>query len=180
MHTIHTPQSFASHTLHLVEFAPDSLHEHDLLWLPHYAQLAACGRKRQAEHLAGRIAAVHALREYGSKAVPGIGERRQPLWPPCLFGSISHSASTALAVVSPHPIGLDIDAIFTPHSAAELADSIIDHHEQQVLQGCPVPFPLALTWRSPPKRAYIKRSVRKLADCRALPAPKSSPSPPRT
>lgn len=114
MHTTHIPLSFASHTLHLVEFAPDSLHEHDLLWLPHYAQLAACGRKRQAEHLAGRIAAVHALREYGSKAVPGIGERRQPLWPPGLFGSISHSASTALAVVSPRPIGLDIDAILHP------------------------------------------------------------------
>ncbi|RFU92777.1 MULTISPECIES: enterobactin synthase subunit EntD [Citrobacter] len=156
MHTTHIPLSFASHTLHLVEFAPDSLHEHDLLWLPHYAQLAACGRKRQAEHLAGRIAAVHALREYSSKAVPAIGERRQPLWPPGLFGSISHSASTALAVVSPRPIGLDIDAIFTPDTAAELADSIIDHHEQQVLQGCPVPFPLALTLAFSAKESVYK------------------------
>lgn len=156
MHTIHIPLPFASHTLHIVEFAPDSLHEHDLLWLPHYAQLTVSGRKRQAEHLAGRIAAVHALHEYGSKKVPGIGERRQPLWPQGLFGSISHSASTALAVVGTQPIGLDIDAIFTPHTAAELADSIIDNHERQVLQGCPVPFPLALTTAFSAKESVYK------------------------
>ena len=156
MHTTHIPLSFASHTLHIVEFDPDCFHAHDLLWLPHYAQLATSGRKRQAEHLAGRIAAVHALREYSHKAVPGIGERRQPLWPEGLFGSISHSASTALAVVSPHPIGLDIAAIFTPHTAAELADSIIDRHERQVLQGCPVPFPLALTLAFSAKESVYK------------------------
>ena len=156
MHTIHTPQSFASHTLHLVEFAPDSLHEHDLLWLPHYAQLAACGRKRQAEHLAGRIAAVHALREFGHKTVPGIGVQRQPLWPQDLFGSISHSATTALAVVSTHPIGLDIEAIFTPQTAVDLTGGIIDNCEQRLLQFSLVPFPLALTLAFSAKESVYK------------------------
>lgn len=145
MHTTHIPLPFADHTLHIVEFDPDTFHEHDLLWLPHHIQLHFSGRKRKAEHLAGRIAAVHALREFGHKTVPGIGVQRQPLWPQDLFGSISHSATTALAVVSTHPIGLDIEAIFTPQTAVELADSIIDNHEHQILQHTCLPFPLALT-----------------------------------
>lgn len=145
MHTTHIPLPFADHMLHIVEFAPDTFHEHDLLWLPHHTQLHSSGRKRKAEHLAGRIAAVHALREFGHKSVPGIGVQRQPLWPQDLFGSISHSATTALAVVSTHPIGLDIEAIFTPQTAVELADSIIDNHEHQILQHTCLPFPLALT-----------------------------------
>ncbi|QMD07542.1 enterobactin synthase subunit EntD [Citrobacter sp. RHB36-C18] len=145
MHTTHIQLPFADHTLHIVEFDPDTFHEHDLLWLPHHTQLHFSGRKRKAEHLAGRIAAIHALREFGHKTVPGIGVQRQPLWPQDLFGSISHSATTALAVVSTHPIGLDIEAIFTPQTAVELADSIIDNHEHQILQHTCLPFPLALT-----------------------------------
>ena len=124
MHTTHTPLTFADHTLHIVEFDPDTFQEHDLFWLPHHTQLQSCGRKRKAEHLAGRIAAVHALREYGIKTVPGIGGQRQPLWPQKLFGSISHSTSTALAVVSTHPVGLDIEAIFMPQTAVELAERL--------------------------------------------------------
>lgn len=137
MHTTHTPLTFADHTLHIVEFDPASFHEQDLLWLPHHAQFLSSGRKRKAEHLAGRIAAVHALREYGIKTVPGIGRQRQPLWPQNLFGSISHSASTALAVVSRQPVGIDIEAIFTPQTAAELASSIVTHAEKELLaNGC--------------------------------------------
>ena len=145
MHTTHTTLTFADHTLHIVEFDPDTFQEHDLFWLPHHTQLQSCGRKRKAEHLAGRIAAVHALREYGIKTVPGIGGQRQPLWPQKLFGSISHSTSTALAVVSTHPVGLDIEAIFTPQTAVELTGGIIDNSEQRILQLSPLPFPLALT-----------------------------------
>ncbi len=156
MHTTHTPLTFADHTLHIVEFDPDSFHEHDLLWLPHHTQLQPSGRKRKAEHLAGRIAAVHALREYGIKAVPGIGGQRQPLWPQTLFGSISHSASTALAVVSTHPVGLDIEAIFTPQTAVELTDGIIDNRERSILHHAGLPFPLALTLAFSAKESLYK------------------------
>lgn len=156
MRTTHTSLPFADHTLHVVEFDPGSFHEHDLLWLPHHAQLACCGRKRKAEHLAGRIAAVHALREQGHKAVPGIGPQRQPLWPAGLSGSISHCTSTALAVVSAHPVGLDIEAIFTPQIADELADSIIDSAEQQVLRDAPLPFSCALTLAFSAKESIYK------------------------
>ena len=156
MHTTHTPLTFADHTLHMVEFDPDSFHEHDLLWLPHHSQLQSCGRKRKAEHLAGRIAAVHALREFGLKTVPGIGTQRQPVWPQGLFGSISHSASTALAVVSRQPVGIDIEAIFTPQTATELASSIVTHAEKELLANSGLSIEQALTLAFSAKESAFK------------------------
>ncbi|WOI97351.1 enterobactin synthase subunit EntD [Citrobacter koseri] len=156
MRTTYTALSFSRHKLHLIGFDIDSFHEHDLLWLPHHAQLLPAGRKRQAEHLAGRLAAFHALTEYGHKTVPAIGDKRQPLWPEGLFGSISHSAATALAVVSLTPVGVDIEAIFTPQTAAELTSSIVDNDEQRVLQRSSLPFPLALTLAFSAKESVYK------------------------
>ena len=124
MKTTHTALPFAGHTLHFVEFDPASFREQDLLWLPHYAQLQHAGRKRKTEHLAGRIAAVYALREYGYKCVPAIGELRQPVWPAEVYGSISHCGATALAVVSRQPIGIDIEEIFSVQTARELTNNI--------------------------------------------------------
>lgn len=156
MHTTHTPLTFADHTLHIVGFDPDSFHEHDLLWLPHHAQLLSSGRKRKAEHLAGRIAAVHALREFGLKTVPGIGTQRQPVWPQGLFGSISHSASTALAVVSRQPVGIDIETIFTPQTATELASSIVTHAEKELLANSGLSIEQALTLAFSAKESAFK------------------------
>lgn len=143
MKTTHTSLPFAGHTLHFVEFDPVSFHEQDLLWLPHYAQLQHTGRKRKAEHLAGRIAAVYALREYGYKCVPAIGELRQPVWPAEVYGSISHCGTTALAVVSRQPIGIDIEEIFSAQTARELTDNIITPAEHERLIDCG----LAFLWR---------------------------------
>lgn len=88
--------------------------------------------------------------------MPGIGGQRQPLWPQKLFGSISHSTSTALAVVSTHPVGLDIEAIFTPQTAVDLTGGIIDNCEQRLLQFSLVPFPLALTLAFSAKESVYK------------------------
>ena len=73
-----------------------------------------------------------------------------------LFGSISHSTSTALAVVSTHPVGLDIEAIFTPQTAVDLTGGIIDNREQRLLQFSLVPFPLALTLAFSAKESVYK------------------------
>ncbi|MBQ0203115.1 enterobactin synthase subunit EntD [Citrobacter portucalensis] len=156
MRTTHTSLPFADHALHFVEFDPASCHDHDLLWLPHHSQLQSCGRKRKAEHLAGRIAAVHALREFGLKTVPGIGTQRQPVWPQGLFGSISHSASTALAVVSRQPVGIDIEAIFTPQTATELASSIVTHAEKELLANSGLSIEQALTLAFSAKESAFK------------------------
>jgi 4'-phosphopantetheinyl transferase EntD len=69
MHTVHSTLTLDSHPVHLITFDPATFAERDLLWLPHHDRLAHAGRKRKSEHLAGRIAAVHALREYGHQAV---------------------------------------------------------------------------------------------------------------
>ncbi|MGC0103693.1 enterobactin synthase subunit EntD, partial [Enterobacter asburiae] len=61
MHTTHTTFILAGHPVHHVTFDPNTFTDADLLWLPHHAELSNAGRKRKAEHLAGRIAAAHAL-----------------------------------------------------------------------------------------------------------------------
>ncbi|HCD7252532.1 TPA: enterobactin synthase subunit EntD [Citrobacter farmeri] len=162
MQTTHSLLTLAHHTLHCVTFEPNTFHEHDLLWLPHHAQLAHAGRKRKAEHLGGRIAAVHALREWGHKNVPGMGEQRQPLWPEGLFGSISHCATTALAVVSHQPIGVDREEIFTPQTAAELADSIVSETEKARLAGSGLAFEQALTLAFSAKESAFKATHERL------------------
>ncbi|QML61270.1 enterobactin synthase subunit EntD [Escherichia coli] len=160
MKTTHTALPFAGHTLHFIEFDPASFREQDLLWLPHYAQLQHAGRKRKAEHLAGRIAAVYALRECGYKCVPVIGELRQPVWPTGLYGSISHCGATALAVVSRQPIGIDIEEIFSAQTAKELTDNIITPEEHERLADCGLAFSLALTLAFSAKESAFKASVR--------------------
>ena len=158
MKTTHTSLPFAGHTLHFVEFDPASFHEQDLLWLPHYAQLQHAGRKRKAEHLAGRIAAVHALREFGFKYAPPVGERRQPLWPAGLYGSISHCQATALAVVSHQPTGIDIEEIFSAQAAEELKDSIMTPAEYELLVVSNLPFSVVLTLAFSAKESAFKAS----------------------
>ncbi len=86
----------AGYTIQQIDFDPATFQPEDLFWLPYHASLTGWGRKRQAEHLAGRIAAAYALREVGEKRLPAIGDQRQPLWPTPWFGSISHCGQRAL------------------------------------------------------------------------------------
>lgn len=144
------------HTLQRIDFDPDSFTPGDLLWLPHHAELARSGKKRQTEHLAGRIAAVHALRAFGEKSVPGIGKNRQPIWPEGLYGSISHCGNTAIAIVAHTPVGIDIEAVFSPQLADELASHIASEEELAVLRHSTLPFPLALTLAFSAKESLYK------------------------
>jgi 4'-phosphopantetheinyl transferase EntD len=61
-----------------VDFDPATFQPEDLLWLP-ITRLSGCARKRQTEHLAGRIAGLRAA-EVGEKE-PAIGDQRQPCGP---------------------------------------------------------------------------------------------------
>lgn len=152
----HSIIQLAGHSLQRVDFDPATFQPADLLWLPHHARLADCARKRQTEHLAGRIAAVYALREVGEKCVPAIGDRRQPLWPAPWYGSISHCEHSALAVVSDQPVGIDIERILSPSLAAELESSIINTAEKKVLEASGLPPELALTLAFSAKESGFK------------------------
>ena len=158
MHIHHATLPLAGYTLQQIDFDPATFQPEDLFWLPYHASLSGWGRKRQAEHLAGRIAAVYALREVGEKRLPAIGDRRQPLWPTPWFGSISHCGLRALAVIADRPVGVDIERRFTPQLAAELESSIISPAEKTALLRSGLPYPLALTLAFSAKESAFKAS----------------------
>ena len=156
MKTEHSPLSLDGHTLHQIEFDPATYTDADLLWLPHHAQLLPAGKKRKAEHLAGRLAALYALQQHGLRYIPAIGDNRQPLWPNGWYGSISHSGTTALAVVSREPVGVDLETVFSAEVCDEITDSIISPEEHALLKNSGLPFPLALTLAFSAKESVYK------------------------
>lgn len=159
MHTTYTPLLLAGQTLHCINFDASTFNEADLLWLPHFQQLADAGRKRKADHLAGRIAAFHALQALNLRALPGIGRSGEPLWPSGVVGSISHSGSQAIAVVMSSEkgiIGVDCEAIIDEREAIEIQDGVIDADEARLLTGCGLPFALAFTLTFSAKESLFK------------------------
>lgn len=156
MHTTHSTFILAGHTVHRVTFDPTTFTDADLLWLPHHAELSSAGRKRKAEHLAGRIAAAHALPDY---TVPGIGPSGEPLWPEGVSGSITHSGAQAMAVVVRHQdalVGIDCEAILPDREARDIQDGIVDAQEAMCLTRSGYPFALALTLAFSAKESLFK------------------------
>lgn len=159
MRTLHTTFSLARQTIHQIAFEPATFTDTDLLWLPHHQHLAHTAHKRKAEHLAGRIAAVHALQQFGVSAIPGIGINGEPLWQTGVVGSITHTAACALAVVSNHTqqlLGIDCEQILDALEAQEIKDGIIDHEEETLLRHTSLPFALALTLTFSAKESLFK------------------------
>ncbi|MEB6380410.1 enterobactin synthase subunit EntD [Leclercia adecarboxylata] len=143
MQTIHSTFLLAGETVHRVTFDPATFSDADLLWLPHHHQLADAGRKRKADHLAGRIAAFHALNR---QAIPAIGSSGEPLWPAGVRGSLSHSGTLAVAICRDRGlIGIDCEAIIAENEAREIQGGVIDSQEARVLADCGLPFALAFT-----------------------------------
>lgn len=150
-----------------VDFVAGTFEQGDLLWLPHASRFANAVNKRCAEHLAGRIAAVEALRLNGvDDYVPGIGPHQAPCWPPGFTGSITHTDSIALATVIPasHTIhsgtGLDCEMILNADNAQNIAEGVINSAEREYLQTCDLPFPLALTLAFSAKESLFKAIYR--------------------
>lgn len=101
--------------------------------------------KRQSEFLAGRFCAAQALRAAGSPETVGIKDRA-PVWPVGCVGSISHSDSRVLAVVSRvHTgLGVDIEPIMAATQAQEIKDLILTQAEA-ALRPADLKFPEFLT-----------------------------------
>ncbi|ALB71495.1 4'-phosphopantetheinyl transferase [Cronobacter muytjensii ATCC 51329] len=159
MQTTLTPFNVAGHAVWRVDFSPQTLQPADLLWLPHHASLKSAVVRRQAEHLAGRMAAVAALRDAGAKpGVPGIGAHREPRWPAGFTGSITHTGNRAWATViaTPGSIGLDVETVMASPTAEELASGIIDAQERTLLERTPLPFASALTLVFSAKESLFK------------------------
>ncbi|MGS2874099.1 enterobactin synthase subunit EntD [Enterobacter huaxiensis] len=156
MQVTHSTFFLADLTVHHVTFDPSTFTDADLLWLPHHAELSNAGRKRKAEHLAGRIAAAYALNE---RIIPGIGNSGEPLWPEGISGSITHSGTQAMAVVVRHPdtlLGIDCEAILPDPDARDIKDGIVDAQEAICLTRSGYPFALALTLAFSAKESLFK------------------------
>jgi 4'-phosphopantetheinyl transferase EntD len=78
--------------------------------------MARCAEKRIQDFAAGRACAHRALRELGIRDFSLLaGEHREPLWPPGIVGSITHTRGYAAAVVARQrdlkSVGLDCEGI---------------------------------------------------------------------
>ncbi|HYJ10271.1 MAG TPA: hypothetical protein VEX18_14710, partial [Polyangiaceae bacterium] len=71
--------------------------------------------KRRAEFLAGRLAAVQALRALGVVEAPGRRDDGSPSWPAPAVGSISHGAGRALCIAGKRSefssLGIDAERV---------------------------------------------------------------------
>lgn len=162
MKTALSTQQLHHRTLFCLRFEPDSFTPQDLLWLPHHQQLIRAVISRKAEHLAGRIAAVHALREAGGPATPpGTGPHREPLWPQGFTGSITHAGRLAIAVAKPtgnafSSLGIDYQPLLTDNDAHKLTDGVLFGDERATISAAPVPFNLALSLAFSAKESLFK------------------------
>jgi len=107
--------------------------------------------KRQAEFLAGRYAALHALKLLGldTQLHVGIGPNREPLWPTGIVGSISHNNNRAICIVGKRQhvsiLGIDIEDTLSPCMADEIRGEIYNFNELDIFSDSMIPEPLATT-----------------------------------
>ncbi|MCS5949699.1 enterobactin synthase subunit EntD [Klebsiella pneumoniae subsp. pneumoniae] len=146
----------AGYTIQQIDFDPATFQPEDLFWLPYHASLTGWGRKRQAEHLAGRIAAAYALREVGRNGFPPSATSASRCGPRPGFGSISHCGQRALAVIADRPVGVDIERRFTPTAGRGAGEQHYQPGGKTALLHSGLPFPLALTLAFSAKESGFK------------------------
>ena len=88
--------------------------------------------------MAGRYLAKLALEQLGSKnRVVSIGTNRQPIWPPAVIGSISHSGNYATAIATADAriagLGVDVENKIDRELSKEIEKQILDLTEIQLL-----------------------------------------------
>lgn len=93
--------------------------------------------ERKREFVLGRLCASEALRRFGIANSPvGVGENREPLWPPGFVGSITHCDGLCAAAVarSDNYFSLGIDAEPVGDLPFEIRDLILTPKERKYLQ----------------------------------------------
>ena len=124
------------------------------------SQLISSVRKRQAEFLAGRIVVKHGLELFGltNSSVP-IGDKRAPVWPEGIIGSISHSKETAICAIADKTffklVGIDQEAIID-ENLGDISDQILTSGELSVLEDADLEFNKALTITFSAKESLFK------------------------
>lgn len=124
----------------LIEFARDAFESSafDRHAIAYPADLRKAVPKRQAEFLAGRLAARHAIERLGLvPATVGVGASREPLWQAGVAGSISHTQGLAAAVAVPastvRGIGIDIEKVAQADALEAIRQMALTPDEQALL-----------------------------------------------
>lgn len=91
--------------------------------------------QRQAQFLAGRLAAQNSLHANNYKPVNiGIGSHKQPIWPSGVIGSISHASNISISTVLDTDMhsgcGLDIQALLTVDEIKHSISIILSQQDQ--------------------------------------------------
>lgn len=119
--------------------------------------------RRQAEFLAGRLAARQAIERLGIDAVtPDVGRSREPLWQAGVTGSISHTAEIAGAVAVDssrvNGVGMDIENLTRGGIEPEARALVVTPEEQTLLetQGMMLSSELLFTLAFSAKESFFK------------------------
>jgi len=128
-------------TIHLITFdhREFSASAFDAFQVPLPAVIGRSVTKRQAEYCFGRVAARLALIPFGLGHIEvASGPAREPLWPPLVTGSITHSQRHAGAVaIQQHGgagIGIDIETVAPESMRDAITASVISTQELQYLR----------------------------------------------
>ncbi len=113
-----------------------SLFEHYGIESPEKIQRSV--HKRQAEYLAGRISAIKALASLDIQTIDiPTGIHRNPIWPPQIAGSISHTEDLAICVVAQRNvcncIGVDCENWMTQDTAVRVQEMIVNEREIELM-----------------------------------------------
>lgn len=112
----------------------------DILNIPLPDSLSNAVAKRKGEFLAGRYLANKIIELMGlPDAKVAIDKHKAPIWPAGIMGSISHSKSKALCVITKYHndrfLGIDIEHWLSPSDAQCLASNIVvNDHEYKMMQ----------------------------------------------
>lgn len=124
--------------------------------------------KRQAEFLAGRVAARSSLLQIKPHITQPIeikiGINRSPIWPQYFIGSITHSRSRAIAVAkqnydvndSKDYIGVDVEDIIDVDLSSEFERSIYTHRDRSIALMSGLPPNIAMTLIFSAKESLFK------------------------
>jgi len=103
-------------------------------------QVARAVPKRVREFAAGRLCARRALAEFGIAGFAiGVAADRQPIWPPHMIGSITHTADFAAAAVAERICmpAIGIDSEIVGHVNAEIWPAICIPSETAWIRSLP-------------------------------------------
>ncbi|MBO9830234.1 4'-phosphopantetheinyl transferase superfamily protein [Xanthomonas sp. A2111] len=145
-------------------FDNDDFQRHGLQRPP---SIARSVRKRQAEYLAGRRAALAALQAAGSAATDlPIGADRAPVWPAGFLGSLSHTDGLAVAIALPasagaNGIGLDVERVVAEDQLEAIRNVALDASDCDALAALARirGWPYALTLGFSAKESFYKAAA---------------------